>query len=106
MVSPTRLKSGTTSIRIADVTVLDMQDGFLHNTGIATHKEHKMTQQQMGPKISKIIDGMVASGVARPQAVAVAMAIEHALTCPQYQAEFGTFLQTNLQDFVDTVYTS
>jgi hypothetical protein len=61
---------------------------------------------QTDPKISKIIDGMVASGVPRPQAIAVVMAIEHSLTCPEYAKMYGTWLQTNLQDFVDTVYTS
>lgn len=101
MASPTRLKSGTISIRTADVTVLDVQDGFLHNTGIAT-QEHKMTTQA-DPKISKIIAGMVAAGVPRPHAVAVAMAIEHALACPEYAKEYGTFLRDELRDFVDTV---
>lgn len=61
---------------------------------------------QTNPKISKIVDGMVASGVPRPQAVAVAMAIEHSLKCPEYAKEYGTFLRDELTDFVDKVYTT
>jgi hypothetical protein len=62
--------------------------------------------KQTDPKIKKIIDGMVSAGVQRPQAVAVAMAIEHALKCPEYAKEYGTFLRDELTYFVDVVYTS
>lgn len=61
---------------------------------------------QADSKISKIVAGMVSAGVPRPHAVAVAMAIEHALACPEYAKEYGTFLRDELRDFVDTVYTS
>lgn len=61
--------------------------------------------QNTNPKIAKIVNGMVAAGVARPQAVAVAMAIEHALVSAEYAREYGTFLRDELTAFVDTVYT-
>lgn len=61
---------------------------------------------QTDPKISKIVEGMMGAGVPRPQAVAVAMAIEHALTSEAYAKEYGTFLRDELTEFVNTVYTS
>lgn len=61
---------------------------------------------QTSPKIMKIVDGMVASGVPRPQAIAVATAIEHALTSQEYAREYGTFLRDELTAFVNTVYES
>jgi hypothetical protein len=59
---------------------------------------------QVNPKLSKIVSGMVASGVPRSQAVAVATAIEHALLSQEYAKEYGTFLRDELTVFVDTVY--
>jgi len=61
---------------------------------------------QTNPKISKIANGMVASGVPRSQAVAVATAIEHALISQEYTKEYGTFLRDELATFVDQVYTT
>jgi hypothetical protein len=58
------------------------------------------------PKITKIVNGMVAAGVPRSQAVAVATAIEHALTSQEYVKEYGTFLRDELSRFVDGVYTT
>lgn len=58
------------------------------------------------PKIKKIVDGLNASGVPRSQAVAVAMAIEHALVSQEFASEYGTFLRDELARFVDTVYTT
>jgi hypothetical protein len=60
---------------------------------------------QTDPRIVKIIEGMVTAGVQRPQAVAVAMAIEHALDCPEFATYYGTFLRDELTGFVDQVYT-
>lgn len=59
-----------------------------------------------GPKIKKIVDGLNSSGVPRSQAIAVAMAIEHALVSPEYAKEYGTYLRDELARFVDTVYTT
>lgn len=61
------------------------------------------TQQQNEIKIGEIIKQMVATGMPRSQAVAVGMAMEHALTCPNYKAAYGTFLVEELQTFVDEV---
>ncbi len=61
------------------------------------------TQQQNEIKVGEIIKGMIASGVPRSQAVAVGMAMEHALTCPDYKVTYGTFLVEELQMFVDEV---
>lgn len=58
------------------------------------------------PKITKIVNGMVASGVPRSQAVAVATAIEHALVSQEYAKEYGLFLRDELDRFVDEVYTT
>ena len=61
---------------------------------------------QTSPKILKIVNGMVASGVPRSRAVAVATAIEHALISQEYAKEYGTFLRDELTAFVNTVYES
>ncbi len=61
---------------------------------------------QTNPKILKIVNGMVASGVPRSRAVAVATAIEHALISQEYAKEYGTFLRDELTAFVNTVYES
>lgn len=60
--------------------------------------------KQTNPKISKIAHGMVAAGVPRSQAVAVATAIEHALVSAEYTREYGTFLRDELAEFINTVY--
>jgi len=64
------------------------------------------TQLESEAKISKIINGMNAQGVPRLWSTAVGMAIEHALTCPEFAKVYGTWLQSGLQEFVDEVYTS
>ena len=61
---------------------------------------------QTDPRIVKIVDGMVAAGVVRTQAVAVATAIEHALRCEDFVIYYGTFMHNELSDFVDVVYTT
>jgi hypothetical protein len=61
---------------------------------------------QTSPKIQKIINGLVANGVPRSQAVAVAMAIEHGLVSGDYAREYGTFLRDELAQFVEQVYTT
>jgi hypothetical protein len=55
------------------------------------------------PKIDKLVKGMMEAGTPRPEAVAIAMAIEHALECPDYAAKYGTFLRDELAGFVDRV---
>ncbi len=61
---------------------------------------------QNDSKFTKIVDGMVSAGVPRGQAVAVAMAIDHALQCPEFMTYYGTYLHNELTDFVETVHTS
>jgi hypothetical protein len=58
---------------------------------------------QGNPKIDKIIRGMMEAGTPRSEAVAIGMAMEHALSCPEYAKEYGTFLAGELQSFVDRV---
>jgi len=57
----------------------------------------------MDTKINKIVDGMVAAGVPRDQAVAVGMSIAHSLASPSYTAEYGTYLRAALLEFLSTV---
>jgi|APFre7841882654_1041346.scaffolds.fasta_scaffold56395_5 hypothetical protein len=56
----------------------------------------------MDKQIDKIVDGMVASGVPREQAIALAMSITHSLASPTYTEQYGTFLRTALLDFLET----
>lgn len=53
--------------------------------------------------IDKIIQGMLEAGTPRPEAVAIGMAMEHALSCPQYAEKYGTYMVGQLQGFVDRV---
>ena len=50
--------------------------------------------------VGNIIKQMIASGMTRSQAVAVGMAMEHALTSAEYAAVYGKFLQEELALFV------
>lgn len=61
------------------------------------------TEPNTAPQINSIIEQMVVAGTPRPQAVALGMAIEHALACPHYKTQFGTYLVAELQAFVDKV---
>lgn len=55
----------------------------------------------MDRQIDKMVEGMVAAGMPRTQAVAIALSIEHSLESKSFQALYGTFLVNALQDFVD-----
>jgi hypothetical protein len=56
----------------------------------------------MDKQIDKIVDGMVASGVPRIQALAIGMSIAHSLASPSYTAEYGTYLRASLLEFLET----
>lgn len=62
--------------------------------------------KQTNPNIMKIVAGMESAGVPGTEAVAVAMAIEHALTSAEYAAQYGTFLQGRLAAFVNKMEAS
>lgn len=89
MASRTRLRSGTTSTRTADVTGLDKIYLRAHNT-------------TMDKQIEKLVDGMVANGVPRTQAVAVALSIEHSIGDVNFARAYGTFMVAALQEFLKT----
>lgn len=63
------------------------------------------TQQEQANeiKIGEIIKQMISNGMQRTHAVAVGMAMEHALQCPVYKSTYGTFLVDELQAFIDSV---
>lgn len=58
-----------------------------------------MTEEQM----SNIVEGMVAAGCPRDQAVAVACALEAAQECPNYAEDYGRNGVKALDEFIARV---
>lgn len=51
-------------------------------------------------QMKAICEGMEAAGAPREQAIAVVLAIEHALACPDFRVQCGTFTIDSLKKFV------
>jgi hypothetical protein len=59
-----------------------------------------MDNTQMDTRINNIFKGMLASGMPRTQAMAVSLAINHALTDEAFKVENGTWMVEQLNEFV------
>lgn len=51
---------------------------------------------------SKLVKGMVSSGVPFQQAVALTLALEHAVDSPEYALRYGTVMVDALKELVAT----
>lgn len=57
----------------------------------------------INPNIQKLVDGMRSAGVPTTMSVAVGMAVEHALACPDFATQYGTVMQEALTEFLEKV---
>lgn len=53
-------------------------------------------------QLTKLMDGMMASGMPRIQAVAVACALEYAVESHQFAEQYGTLLVVGVKAFIET----
>ena len=51
---------------------------------------------------SKLVKGMVAQGIPFQQAVALALALEHAVESPEYASRYGTVMVESLEELIAT----
>jgi hypothetical protein len=56
---------------------------------------------QTDPRITKLIDSLLAAGVPRFEAYAIANSIEHSLATPSYAKQCGTICVDALNTFLD-----
>ena len=57
----------------------------------------------MDKQLEQMIEGMVAAGVNRLHAVALATSIEHSMGSPTFATEYGHFMVAALKDFLGQV---
>lgn len=60
---------------------------------------------QPDPRTDILVANLLASGVPRFEAIAIATSIEHALTSPCYAAQFGSIAVEALNTFLDRLST-